>query len=75
MSNAHFSAQPEGSEPAFVIGKSKADGNDKKKKKKPEQIGEERMKETFGIGLGNKDQDDLKRKREEYAINLRKSKK
>ena len=42
---------------------------DKKKTKKPEEVGEERMKNTFNIAGGSaKEHDELKRKREDYAV-------
>jgi len=56
------------------MGKGANPQQDKHKKKKPEQIGESRMQQTFNV-QGSKDHDDLKRKREEYAVNLRKKKK
>lgn len=47
-----------------------------KKKKNPEKQVEERIKQTFNIAGGDKDQqDELKRKREDYAVQLRKKKK
>ena len=58
----------------FVIGKSSSSAVDKKKMLKPEQVGEERMHQTFNA-TGNRDHEDLKRKRESYAIELRKKKK
>jgi hypothetical protein len=53
----------------FSIGQS---DNDKNKKNAP-QTAEERIKETYGIAADA--HDDLKRKREEYAVQLRKKKK
>lgn len=37
---------------------------------KPEDIGAERMKETFNVGTGGKvgDHEDLKRRREDFAV-------
>lgn len=61
---------------AFVLGKvAKADA-DKKKMKKADDVAEERMKATFNVGGGtSKDHDELKRKREDFAVQLRKKKK
>jgi nucleosome binding factor SPN SPT16 subunit len=60
----------------FVMGKSKQPEKDKKKAKKPEEVGEERIKSTFNIaGASSKDHDELKRKREDFAVQLRKKKK
>jgi hypothetical protein len=65
-------ANPSGE--AFMFGKASSSALDKKKKLKPEQVGEERMHQVFNAS-SNKDHDDLKRKRESYAIELRKKKK
>ncbi len=59
----------------FSIGKGGKPEGEKKKKLKPEQKGEERMKETFNYGGNSGQHEDLKRKREEYAVALRKKKK
>jgi len=51
------------------MGKSQKSDADKKKKKKPETVTQERIEKQFNIhGAGGKDQDDLKRKREEFAV-------
>lgn len=51
----------------FAIGRShKADVD--KKKKKADELAEERLKETFNIGGGAKEHDELKRKREDFAV-------
>jgi len=52
----------------FVFGKSSKADHDKKKKKTGEEIAEERLKQTFGVGGATKDHDDLKRKREDFAV-------
>lgn len=57
----------------FSIGKSDKDQG-KSKVKGLDEIAEERMKQTFNVGGGTKDVDDLKRKREDYAVQLRKNK-
>ena len=49
----------------FVFGKPSKD-HDKKKKKTGEELAEERLKQT--LGGGTKDHDELKRKREDYAV-------
>ena len=59
----------------FVLGRSAKTekDNSKKKTKKPEEVGEERIKSTFNIAGGStKEHDELKRKREDYAVQLRK---
>ena len=54
------------------MGKDKNAEVEKKKKKKAEDIGEERLKNTFNVGAtGSKDNDEHKRKREEFAVKLR----
>lgn len=50
----------------FVFGKSSKADQEKKKKKTGEEIAEERLKQT--LGGGTKDHDELKRKREDYAV-------
>jgi hypothetical protein len=56
-----------GEEPLFSMGKDTKADADKKTKKKPEQVAEERLKETFNLG-GVAGGDDLKRKREDFAV-------
>jgi len=41
---------------------------DKKKKKTVDTLAEERLKSTFNVGAGAKDHDELKRKREDFAV-------
>ncbi len=55
-----------------MFGKSSKGDTDKKKKKNVEEQAEERMKQTFNVGTGAKDHEDLKRKREDFAVQLRK---
>jgi hypothetical protein len=51
------------------MGKSTKAVKDKNKTKKPEEVGEERMKNTFNLAGGStKEHDELKRKREDYAV-------
>jgi hypothetical protein len=52
----------------FVFGKSSKPDGDKKKKKNAEEMAEERLKQTFNVGSGSKDHDELKRKREDFAV-------
>ena len=59
----------------FEMGRSGKNETDKKKKKKNENIAEERIKQTYNLSAPTKDQDELKRKREEFAVQLRKKKK
>ena len=64
------------SDSAFVLGKVAKSEADKKKMKKADDVAEERMRSTFNVGGGtSKDHDELKRKREDYAVQLRKKKK
>jgi hypothetical protein len=56
------------SESDFTFGKAKLVEATQKKFKKPEDVGVERMKETFNVGAGSKEHDELKRKREEFAV-------
>ena len=64
------------SEADFVMGKSTKADKEKKKTKKAEEVGEERIKSTFNLaGASSKDHDELKRKREDFAVQLRKKKK
>lgn len=57
----------------FTLGKSDKNDKDKKKTKKPEEVAEQRIKDTFNIAAGSsKENDELKRKREDYAVQLRK---
>lgn len=51
-----------------MFGKSSKADADKKKKKNIEEMAEERMKQTFNVGSGAKDHEDLKRKREDFAV-------
>jgi hypothetical protein len=52
-----------------VMGRSVKVDADKKKFKKPEEVGEARMQSTFNIAGGSaKEHDELKRKREDYAV-------
>lgn len=46
----------------------------KTKVKNMEELAEERMSKTFNVGAGAKETEDLKRKREDYAVQLRKNK-
>ena len=46
----------------------------KSKVKNMEELAEERMSKTFNVGGGAKEADELKRKREDYAVQLRKNK-
>lgn len=55
----------------FNIGKS---NTHQEKKKKPEEIAAERVKQTFNMAREN-EAEDLKRKREDYAVQLRKKQK
>lgn len=62
----------------FSLGKVQNKGGQaNNKKKKPEDIGADRMKEVFNVGGGGKgtEHEDLKRKREEFAVQIRKKKK
>jgi hypothetical protein len=53
----------------FHIGKITKTDKDKKKTKKPEEVGEERLKSTFNLAGGSgKEHDELKRKREDFAV-------
>ena len=52
----------------FVFGKSSKADHDKKKKKNADEMAEERLKQTFNVGGGSKDHDELKRKREDFAV-------
>lgn len=53
----------------FNMGKDKNADTTKQKKKKPEDVGEERLKNTFNVGgASSKDNDEHKRKREEFAV-------
>ena len=54
-------------EPLFSMGKDAKAEADKKTKKKPEQVAEDRLKETFNLG-GVAGGEDLKRKREDFAV-------
>ena len=58
------------SEGGFTFGKSTTSLNDKKKAK--HDHAEQRIKETFNIGGSSEHHDDLKRKREDFAVQLRK---
>jgi hypothetical protein len=58
------------SEGGFTFGKSSTTTSDKKKSK--HDHAEQRIKETFNIGGGADQHDDLKRKREDFAVQLRK---
>lgn len=58
----------------FAFGRSAKPDGDKKKKKNAEELAEERLKQTFNVGAGAKDNDELKRKREDFAVQLRKNK-
>jgi hypothetical protein len=49
------------------MGRSSAADQDKKKKK-GENAAEERIKQTFNLAGSGKEQDELKRKREDYAV-------
>ena len=51
----------------FQLGRSAVTELDKKKKKL-ENHAEERIKQTFNLAGSAKEQEDLKRKREEYAV-------
>ena len=56
-------------EDLFNLGKDKQIEVEKKKKKKADEVGEERLKNTFNVGgTGQKDNDEHKRKREEFAV-------
>jgi hypothetical protein len=56
----------------FNLGKSTASSTQDKKKSKIDHA-EQRIKETFNIGGGgSENQDELKRKREDFAVQLRK---
>jgi len=58
-----------GGEADFNIGKTTKTDKDKKKTKKPEEVGEERLKSTFNLAGGSgKEHDELKRKREDFAV-------
>ena len=70
---ANPSSVPSTQEVDFNIGRNKA-ADDKKKKKKAEDVAEKRLQEHFHVGASSKDNDELKRKREEFAENLRKKK-
>lgn len=51
------------------MGRSTKTDVDKKKKKKADEVGEDRMRSTFNVGGGtSKDHDELKRKREDFAV-------
>lgn len=67
-----FAAQEEA---VFEIGKSGKTDDKQKKKKKNENVAEDRIKEHFNLNASNKDHDELKRKREDFAVQLRKKKK
>ncbi len=54
----------------FQLGKNNLDAD--KKKKKTESHVEERIKQTFNLAGSAKEQDELKRKREDFAVQLRK---
>jgi hypothetical protein len=54
----------------FNLGKSSSSAVDKKKGK--HDHAEQRIKETFNIGGGADHHDELKRKREDFAVQLRK---
>ena len=57
------------SEDMFNIGKDKKADQAKQKKKKVDDVAEERLKNTFNVGAGgSKDNDEHKRKREEFAV-------
>jgi hypothetical protein len=58
------------SEGGFTFGKSTTSASDKKKGK--HDHAEQRIKETFNIGGGAEHHEDLKRKREDFAVQLRK---
>jgi hypothetical protein len=45
----------------------------KSKVKNMDELAEERMSKTFHVGGGAKEADELKRKREDYAVQLRKN--
>lgn len=54
---------------AFDLGRSAKADVDKKKKKKNENVAEERIKQTFNLsGNNDKEHDELKRKREDFAV-------
>jgi hypothetical protein len=57
----------------FAIGRSDTQ-TQKPKVKNMDELAEERMRQTFNVGAGTKDNEDLKRKREDYAVQLRKNK-
>ncbi|CDW72241.1 importin subunit alpha-1-like [Stylonychia lemnae] len=57
----------------FAFGRSNK-GEADKKKKTADELAEERLKQTYNVGGGSKDNDDLKRKREDFAVQLRKNK-
>ena len=52
----------------LALGRSGKDADKKNKKKTVDELAEERMKQTFNVGGSAKDTDDLKRKREDFAV-------
>jgi len=63
--------QPNEPSGLFNLGKS---NTHQEKKKKPEEIAADRVKQTFNMARENK-AEDLKKKREDYAVQLRKKQK